>query len=256
MSDDVFLDPFAEQPQMLGGIGYYNKLPARTIEEDGSSWTIDRTKGFFGFVKVVEIGAVVEEAGTDGQTHKRCDAGQSQYGPLAFHVWDPVAQVCNCGADSAPYELTGNHDLPFNELTYLSVVFGNPEVGGQVVYIESSNAAAEERVVRTRHSAAARSMQELLRLMMEWEVVYDHFGTTEPMAAVAKSMLTGMNMTQDVRDWVWTNVPPNKVQKYLQGETTAQEADEPPDITGTVVEDWLLEQIGRAPVIGHMPTGS
>lgn len=252
----MVMDPFAEQPQMLGGVGYYNKLPARTITEDGSTWTIDNTKGFFGFVKVVEVGGEVEEAGTDGNMHKRCDAGQSQYGPLAFHTWDADAGVCNCGADSPPYALTGNHDLPFNELTYLSVVFGNPEVGGQVVYIESSDAEAEERVVRNRHSAATRTLQEMLRLMMEWEVAYDDFGSTEPMAAVAKNMLTGMNMPQDVRDWVWTNVPPNKVQKYLQGDANAQDADEPPDITGTVVETWLLDQIGRAPVIGHMPTGS
>lgn len=247
------MDLFADQPQMLGGVGYYNKLPVRTITEDGVSWTIDRTKGFFGFVKIVEVGDHVLENGTDDMPHQRCDAGQSQYGPMAFHVWDPVAEVCNCGADSAPYALTGNHDLPFNELGFLSIVFGNPGVGGHVVYIESTDADAEERVVRNRHSAAARSMQELLRLMMEWEVALDEFGSTEPMAQVAKNMLTGMNMPQDVRDWIWTNVPPNKVQRFLQGNTAAQDADDPPDITGTVVEPWLLDQIGRASIIGYMP---
>ena len=99
-------------------------------------------------------------------------------------------------------------------------------------------------------------MQELLRLMMEWEVALDEFGSTERVATVCKGMLTGMNMTQEVRDWIWTNVPPNKVQKFLEGSTTAQDDPEPPDITGTVVEDWLLEQINGAPTIGHMPTGS
>lgn len=250
------MSTFAEHPDHLGGIGYYNKLPARTVTQDGSSWTIDDTKGFFGFVQIVAIGDVVEEAGTDGALHKRCDAGNSQFGPLAFHVWDADAGECNCGADTAPYTLTGNHDLPFNELTYLSVVFGNPSIGGQIVYIESENAEAEGRVVRNRHSAATRTLQEMLRLLMEWQVVYTDFGSLEPTAVVANDMLTGLDMPQDVRDWIWTNVPPNKVQKYLQGNVAAQDADPPPDITGTVVETWLVEQIEQAPVIGHMPTGA
>lgn len=254
----MIMSPFAEQPQMLGGVGYYNKVPARTITEDGLTWTIDSSKGFFSFTQAIEVGAAVLEAGTDGNMHQRCDAGQNrpQYGPAGFHVWDETAGVCNCGADSAPYSLTGNHDLPINELTYISVVFGNPGVGGQVVYIESSNAEAEERVVRGLHTVSTRTLQDMLRLLMEWEIAYDDFGSPEPMAAVAKNMLTGLDMPQDVRDWVWTNVPPNKVQKYLEGDVHAQDAEEPPDITGTVVEDWLLDQIGRSPVIGHMPTGS
>lgn len=251
----MFLDPFAEQPQMLGGVGYYNKLPARTITEDGSSWTIDRTKGVFAFVQVVEIGDVVTEIGTDGETYQRCDAGQQQYGPVAFHVWDPVAGVCNCGATTPPDPLTGSHHLKLENMQYLSVVFGNPAIGGQVIYIESNDADAEENTVRDRHSAGTRTMQELLRLMMEWEVALDDFGSTEVMGTVAKGMLAGMDMPQNVRDWIWTNVPPNKVQKFLEGRPDAQDDPEPPDITGTVVEDWLLEQIGQAPVIGHMPTG-
>ena len=96
-------------------------------------------------------------------------------------------------------------------------------------------------------------MQELLRLMMEWR---GSMSLARLNVSPRSAVCTGMNMTQEVRDWIWTNVPPNKVQKFLEGSTTAQDDPEPPDITGTVVEDWLLEQINGAPTIGHMPTGS
>lgn len=248
--------PFSEHPEHLGGVGYYNKLPARTVTQDGSTWTIDNTKGFFGFVKLVPNIVLVEETGSDGVTHQRCDGDKDQYGPMAFHVWDEDAEECNCGADTPPHVLTGNHDLPFNELVYLSAVFGGPHCGGQVVYIESSDTAAEERVVTNRHSAATRTIQELLRLMMEWEVAGSDFGSTEPMVSVCTDMLSGLAMPDDVRNWIWTNVPPNKVQKYLEGRTDAQTADTPPDISGTIVEDWLVPLITESPQIGFMPTGT
>ena len=41
--------PFSEHPEHLGGVGYYNKLPARTVTQDGATWTIDNTKGLFAF---------------------------------------------------------------------------------------------------------------------------------------------------------------------------------------------------------------
>lgn len=248
--------PFSEHPQHLGGVGYYNKLPARTITQYGSTWTIDNTKGFFAFVQLVPNLVMVEEIGSDGGTHRRCDADKDQYGPIAFHVWDEDAGECNCGEDTPPHALTANHDLPFNELIYLSAVFGGPNCGGQVVYIESSDAAAEERVISKRHSAGTRTIQELLRLMMEWEVAGSDFGSTEPMVSVCTDMLAGLAMPDDVRNWIWTNVPPNKVQKYLEGRTDAQTADPPPDISGTIVEDWLVPLITEAPQIGFMPTGT
>jgi hypothetical protein len=248
--------PFAEQPQHLGGVGYFNKLPVRTISEDGSTWTVDNTKGFFAFVQLIPDIDEQEELGSDGEMHRRCDSGQSQYGPKAFHLWDEQSQKCNCGADTPPYSLTGNHDLPFNELTYLGTVFGNPECGGMVIYIESSDTEAENRVVAGRHSAGTRTIQELLRLMMEWEVAGSDFGSTEPMVDVCRNMLAGLEMPDDVRDWIWTNVPPNKVQKYLEGKTDAQTAEAPPDISGTIVEEWLLPLMQKTALIGFMPTGA
>ena len=248
--------PFAEQPQHLGGVGYYNKLPARTINEDGSTWTIDNTKGFFSFTQLIPDLAEEEERDSNGEIHKRCDAGQNQYGPKGFHAWDTETEKCNCGADTAPYPLTGSHELPFNELTFLSAVFGNPDCGGLVVYMESSDAEAESKVVAGRHSVSARTIQEILRLMMEWEIAGSDFGSTEPMVAISVNMLKGLEMPDDVRDWIWTNVPPNKVQKYLEGKTDAQVADDPPDISGTIVEQWLLPLIQKTALIGFMPTGS
>ena len=129
-----------------------------------------------------------------GQAIERCDAGKNQYGPIAFHTWDETAEECSCGADTPADPLTGNHYILFHELTYVSSVFGSAAIGGQVIYLESSDADAEVLTVANRHSASARTIQELLRLMMEWEVAGTDFGSTEAMVGVATEMLEGLNM--------------------------------------------------------------
>ena len=248
--------PFSEHSEQLGGVGYYNKLPVRTITQDGATWTVDNTKGLFSFTPLVADVELEEVVDADGNTHQRCDAGTNQYGPKGLHVWNEITGQCNCGASTAADPLTGSHHLLFYELTHISSVFGSPAAGGQVVYIESSNAESERLTVADRHSVSARTLQEILRLMLEWEIAGSDFGSTEPMASTATSMIAGLAMPDDVRDWIWTNVPPNKVQKYLQGDTDAQVAETPPDITGTIVEDWLVPLITESPNIGFMPTGN
>jgi len=248
--------PFSEHAEHLGAVGYFNKLPARTVTQDGSTWTIDNTKGLFAFTQLVPDMPVEASVDGDGQAIERCDAGRNQHGPIAFHTWDETAQECSCGADTAADPLTGNHYILFHEITFVGSVFGSAAIGGQVIYLESSDADAEVLTVANRHSASARTIQELLRLMMEWEIAGTDFGSTEAMVGVATEMLEGLNMPADVRDWIWTNVPPNKVQKYLEGREDAQVADPPPDITGTIVEDWLVPLITESPQIGFMPTGS
>ena len=245
------MSDFIDQPQHRGGIGYYNKLPARTYTEDGSMWTVDNSKGIFAFTRLIPNIELVDEDG-----HVRCDGGTNNFGPMGFHEWDEALQVCNCGALTQPYALTGNHDLLFSSLEYLDVVMGNPECGGTIVYMESSDQGAELAVVKGRHSVTARTLQEVLRLLLEWEIAGELFDSTEPMVDVAKQMIIGLGMTEEIKTWIWDNVPPNKVQLFLEGNTNAQEPTEPPDITGTVVEPWLLDLIQRSAGIGFMPTGA
>ena len=245
------MSDFIDQPQHRGGVGYYNKLPARTITEEGSTWTVDNSKGLFAFTKLVADVELVEEGGA-----VRCDGGIQNFGPMGFHEWDAAAGACNCGSEQPPHELTGNHDMLLSSLEYIDVVMGNPDCGGVIVYIECSDEGAEEAVVAGRHSVSARTIQEVLRLLLEWQAAGELFDSTEPMVAVADQMITGLGITDEIKSWIWDNVPPNKVQRFLEGDPHAQDATQPPDITGTVVEPWLLDLIQKSAGIGFMPTGS
>ncbi len=245
------MSDFIDQPQHRGGVGYYNKLTARTYTDDGSTWSVNNSKGIFAFVQLVPNVELVEEFGD-----VRCDGGTNNFGPMGFHEWDEALQVCNCGSSDKPYALTGNHALLFSSLEYIDVALGNPDCGGTIVYIESSDEGAELEMVKVWPSASARTLQEVLRLLLEWEIAGELFDSTEPMADIAKQMIIGLGMTEEIKTWIWDNVPPNKVQLFLEGNTNAQEPTEPPDITGTIVEPWLLDLIQRSAGIGFMPTGA
>lgn len=88
--------------------------------------------------------------------------------------------------------------------------------------------------------------------MMEWEIAVDEFTNTEAHAVAAKKYLAGMNMPEEVRSWIWDNVPGNSVQRYIEGNSRARDRELPPSITGTIVESWLVPFILEAPAIGFM----
>lgn len=239
---------FATHGSEPGQVGYFNK-------EIG----VNDTAGTFTFTRLVQNVEKVIDINEDGKGTWRCDAavGKVNIGPAGWHIWDEQAGRCNCGRADRPMYNTGTHALPFEKITVLECVLGNFGGNAMVTYMEYKDPAYDAYIQRATgegvSNVSGRTLQELLRLLMEWEIAVDEFANTEAHALAAKKYLAGMNMPEEVRSWIWDNVPGNSVQRYIEGNPQARDRDDlPPSITGTVVESWLVPLILESPVIGHM----
>lgn len=225
--------------QEFGSIGYYDKSNPDVPQG-----------GTFTFTKLIKNVTTVVEAGANNETYQRCDPGM--IGPCGWHQWNADTQLCNCGSTDAPNINTGSHVLPFGEISGLACVLGNYGGNAIVTYMEYKDAIVEETTERERHTVTARTLQELMRLLMEWEYAVDQFECVEPHALAAKAYLAGLNIPPEVRAWLWDEVPPNKVQRFLEGNPNPRDRVPPPPAVGTVFERWIVPLIIAAPSIGFL----
>lgn len=223
---------FSEQPTDRGGVGYLNKIPG--VNDNG----------FFTFFRIIpETDAVAEES-EHGHSIHRCDS--SLPGPVGWHEWDDTKNLCNCGSSDKPFLLTRNHVASMHDLNFISVVIGPNGSNGLIIYIELSDPVVEENVVRDRHTVSARTLQELFRLLLEWEQAVDFFDCNELHALEAKNFISTIGLTDEVKAWLLEKVPPNKVERFLSNNEDARSRELPPNAEGTVFEPWVLDKIFKS----------
>lgn len=247
-ADDIIYLPFSEQPQHPSGVGYLAKQIG-----------ITDSFGFFAFIKAVFNERFYEEEWEVGQVdgiRARCDASAPRQIPMPtdFHVWDYENNVCTaCGSTKKPYGTTQSHVASLNNSKILRLPIHSNY--GFITYIEINDTELEmEAFVDPQN--CARTLQELFRLMLEWEWAHLELGNTEEIAVVAHELLTDLSMPEDVREWIWSSVPESRVFKYLRGDVNARErADisEIPPMTKEF-EDWCLHLILGRPIL--WPYGS
>lgn len=196
----------AEHPAHRGGIGYYLRGE-------------ESTKGFFALAGVKPIPSQAKEVGPDGSERIRCDS--AAYGPYGFHVWDEVEGVCNCGRTDQPEPVMGHHTLTLANIDFVTVVIESlPH--GYILYFECNDPAVEEEACEMRHSDCARTLQELFRLMVEWDYCYEAFGNREPVCVSAHGVLEDLALPDGIRDWLLSTVPAQKVARFLAGDADAR----------------------------------
>jgi hypothetical protein len=67
-----------------------------------------------------------------------------------------------------------------------------------------------------------RTLQELFRLMLEWEWCYLELGTRDIYSVLAYDMLQELSPPDSIRQWLWQKVPDQRVAKFLKGDTNAR----------------------------------
>lgn len=148
----------------------------------------------------------------------RCDKGA--IGPYGFHRWNEDTQLCSCGLDTAPNPGTANHDLSLASLSYIDIVYESyPH--GYICYYECPTKADEEASLNTT-LCPAPTLQELFRLMVEWDIAYTDFGSTEPVAETSHLILEEMELPANLRAWLMSDVKPQRVERFLRGDPHAR----------------------------------
>lgn len=74
------------------------------------------------------------------------------------------------------------------------------------------------QIIRIHPQCAARTIQELFRLIIEWAYVYNEFENTEPAAKLCHDILRAVQMPIDVRAELLNEVPPQVVERYIRGD--------------------------------------
>lgn len=217
-----------------GRIGFWEKIVGSTDDV-----------GFFGIAQHVPLQNIQT---TLGET-SRCDA-TSRKGPQGFHSWD--GERCSCGRLDEPYPLTGNHYISFGGLAAIfPVIEALPY--GHIMYFELYNQPDEVKAIMEPHSDCARTLQEVFRLLLEWDFAYTALGNRERIAEVSHGIVEVLQIPESIVNWIMTQVPGEKISRFLAGEANAQERADIANIPPLTDEfsEWLYDKISSTRSIGE-----
>lgn len=222
----------SDEPNEPGAVGYFDKIVG-----------VNDNKGFFAVCKMIVVPPKDVIEGEDD----RCDRGT--YGPSGLHRWDETANQCSCGSTEQPNEITGDHVIVLEDLlAYYPILEAIPH--GFVVYIELKDAALEEEAIRWPHHT--RTLQEMLRYIIEWSWAHDALGNREEIAVICKGIVDTLSVPSFVEEWVLADVPPEKVGRYLQGHPDARaRTTEPIPELPADVSAWIHELIINCRTFGE-----
>jgi len=199
--------------------------------------------GFFGIAQHVSISKIQVQ---QGET-VRCDA-TSRKGPQGLHQW--LGDKCSCGSPDKPYPLTGNHYITFeNVAAMFPVIEAVPH--GHIMYFELLNREDEVKTIEKPHSECARTLQEIFRLLLEWDFAYTNLGNREITATVSHGIVETLQIPDSIKQWILTEVPAEKVVRFIRGTTNAQQrTDESIPALSDEFSEWLCSKILQTRSIG------
>lgn len=200
--------------------------------------------GFFGIARHVSLNDIEIER----DVYRRCDAG-SYTGPQGLHIWNGT--TCNCGSTQRPDPLSGNHQIRFDNMTAIfPVIEALPY--GHIMYFELNNAEEEIEAIELSHSECARTLQEVFRLLLEWDFAYTELGNREITAEVSHGIVSVLQIPEEFKEWLISQVPPEKVGRFLSGDTNARERSNISSIPSLDDEfsKWLYDKISSVRAIG------
>jgi hypothetical protein len=207
---------------------------------------VNDNKGLFGIAKFEHPGEFMPGDAMD----QRCDSYTSR-GPTGFHKWDSTNNLCSCGSSEMPDPKVGNHSVVLDQLKCLyPVIEASPH--GLIIYFEFRDDEIELQASKQHFSTCAHSIQELFRLMLEWEFAVSTLGSTEDVAVTSANMLQVLDMPENIREWIINEVPPEKVARFLAGETNAQDrtTDPIPDLSQEFY-DWVYNKMKQCRSFGE-----
>jgi len=221
-------------PKEHGRIGFWEKIVGDTDDV-----------GIFGIAQHVTLGGVQV---LDGETI-RCDAN-SRKGPHGFHSW--TGSQCSCGSTEPPYPLTGHHYAAFGKITAIfPVIEALPY--GHIMYFEMVDPEDEVKTIQEQHTDSSRTLQEVFRLLLEWDYAYTELGNRERIAEVSHGMVEVLQIPESIKTWLLTELPMEKVSRFLSGVENAQERADVSEIPPLSDEfsEWLYDKISTTRSIGE-----
>lgn len=99
----------------------------------------------------------------------------------------------------------------------------------------------EDWYLKQRPHHCARTMGELLRLIIDWDLAYHHFGNREEVAILSHKILGTIDMPIEIYEAIIEQIPPSIVVRYIKNDPDLFNFGERPK-TPQIVSDWLREK--------------
>ena len=238
---------WSEQPNDGELSPFYYYVPVGA--EPKGIFSITKHSSFVGVTEHTPDGDLLTEE--DGSPQQRCDNDDIAQ-PGGWHHWDDEAGVCSCGVAERPYELTNSH-YPHTTLKAVTTVIGLGSDAASITYLEFYDDSLYEGAHARHFSVTTQTLEECFRLMIEWEWCYLNLDSEDVVAKTCARALEQWEVPYEVREWLLTNVPEQKVARFLSGDPDARSRSERTvDVAGSVFDEWVVSAMLRAGTIGDM----
>lgn len=227
------------QPNHDFGVGKYYKIPNSGFDEEG----------YFAFIKAVYDKRFYEEdidsAVGEPSIKMRCDSGAPKLMPMptSLHETDDETGICKtCGSSESVYPTTNSHHASLNNSKILRIPMHGYK--GFICYLELKDQDDEDKEVY-ENTNVARTLQELFKLMLEWEWVYLNLDQDDICAKLSYEILQEYDLPISIREWLWNEVPDMHVARFLKGDPDARSRGDVSKIPNMSedFEYWCVHQI-------------
>jgi hypothetical protein len=88
---------------------------------------------------------------------------------------------------------------------------------------------------------AGRTLGELFKLIMDWDICFNSFNNREPMAILCHNVMMSIDMPADIYEIIYKEIPNTVIYKYLKNEENAMNFGPRPQ-TPTEAVQWFKEK--------------
>lgn len=187
-------------------------------------------EGLFMFAKLDTPTNFMKQSDRD----RRCDY-YATGAARGFHLWNDDTSLCSCGSSDIPDSLTAAHFQLSDLYCLFPVIEAAPY--GVICYCEFHDDDLEASQLTGALNTYTRTLQEQLRLLIEWSYAHTDLDNNEETAVNAHDIVTTLDMPNDLIDWLLTEMPAERVGRYLQGNPDARSRTVQP-IPNWLVHDW------------------
>lgn len=147
---------------------------------------------------------------------------------------------------------TGGYCVPFDGSPYFFISYGylcdltkkKKYIGKHQVirdHLYEPSADFEIEYMQQHPYIAGRTISELFKLIMDWDISYHLFNNRENTAILCHNVMSGIDMPINIYNAIYENTPPSIIEKYLRGQKNHLDIG-PRPVEDPIVIEWFAEK--------------
>jgi len=135
---------------------------------------------------------------------------------------------------------------PYFYIGYTNLVDLNKKIEGlppveSVLFGYEISDELEDIYIKQHPHFCARTLGELFRLIIDWDIAYHLFNNKENIAIICHKIMSGIDMPLEIYNEIYNQIPPSTVARYISGDPSPLDLGERPK-TPEIVIKWFKEK--------------